>query len=224
MAVPLIPIVSALAAPVINALTSAAAPKPSGSLGKEDFLKLLIAQIQNQDPLSPLGNDQFISQSAAFSSLEELQNIRKGVEALGGGSVAAVGGAAALLGQPIVATAGRFAYDGAPVSLPYTLTGAVADAVLEVTDSSGTVVARQPLGAQGAGQHTAVFAAPAGRVLASGQYRYRIVSTDGARTTPLPAIAGSVTGITVTGGQPALQVGPISVDLADVTTIGTPTR
>src|SRR5919202_4831546 len=44
-------------------------------LGKQDFLKLLMAQLQNQDPLKPMDDSQMIAQMAQFSALESMQNL-----------------------------------------------------------------------------------------------------------------------------------------------------
>lgn len=51
-------------------------------MGKQDFLKLFVAQLQYQNPLEPLKNEEFISQLAQFSSLEELVNIRDEISKL----------------------------------------------------------------------------------------------------------------------------------------------
>ena len=47
----------------------------TSNLGKDAFLQLLVAQLQYQDPLSPQSNEDFVSQLAQFSSLEEMQSM-----------------------------------------------------------------------------------------------------------------------------------------------------
>jgi len=50
--------------------------------GKDTFLKLLVTQIQHQDPLNPQDPTQFVSQLAEFSSLEQLLEMRKSLQNL----------------------------------------------------------------------------------------------------------------------------------------------
>ena len=51
-------------------------------LGRDTFLQLLITQMQNQDPLQPQQNGEFLAQLAQFSSLESLQQIKNDMAAL----------------------------------------------------------------------------------------------------------------------------------------------
>jgi flagellar basal-body rod modification protein FlgD len=56
---------------------SSASTRNTGELGKDDFLKLLITQVQNQDPLNPASDTDFIAQMAQFSALEQMQNLNR---------------------------------------------------------------------------------------------------------------------------------------------------
>lgn len=67
--------------PAATGSTNAVATR-SDSLGSDAFLKLLVVQLQNQDPTNPQSNTEFIAQLAQFSSLEQLTSINKSVSAM----------------------------------------------------------------------------------------------------------------------------------------------
>lgn len=57
---------------------------PADSLGKDEFLKILVAQISNQSPLEPMGDAEFIAQMAQFTALEQMMNIADAMNRLSG--------------------------------------------------------------------------------------------------------------------------------------------
>ncbi|HLH25593.1 MAG TPA: flagellar hook capping FlgD N-terminal domain-containing protein [Chloroflexota bacterium] len=73
----------------------------AGSLGKQDFLNLLVAQLRNQDPMQPTDDTQFIAQLAQFSSLEALNNLNDRLDAFA--SATQLSQAAGLLGKYVQA-------------------------------------------------------------------------------------------------------------------------
>lgn len=83
-----------------NNVKAAASKKPQ-ELGKDQFLSILVAQLKNQDPMSPMDNSQFIAQMAQFSSVEQLINIGEKLDGLKGSNDTSLGGASELIGKQI---------------------------------------------------------------------------------------------------------------------------
>ena len=63
-----------------NSAVTDAVQKANNDLGKDAFLKILITQLSNQDPLDPLKDKDFIAQMAQFSTLEQMTNMNKSIE------------------------------------------------------------------------------------------------------------------------------------------------
>ena len=106
--------------------------KKNDDLGKEAFLQLLVTQLQNQDPLNPQDNSSYIAELAQFSSLEQMTNVAKNIEALNTvvtniDTSVLVGQLSGMIGMNIdwVATINEADEEGNPISPTETMTGVV---------------------------------------------------------------------------------------------------
>ena len=73
----------------------------AAGMGKDDFMKLLMEQLKNQDPMKPMEDKEFITQLAQFSSLESIDALTEQMEALTGSQMLVQ--AATLIGKPATA-------------------------------------------------------------------------------------------------------------------------
>ena len=185
-----------MSAPIVDLreLIGGAPPEPekrSGELGRDEFLRMLIAQLENQDPLNPADATQFTEQLATFSSLEQLLAIREGIDGLVASSREGDrpgAGAAALrptdvVGREVLVPGDRFRVDGGPpAELVFELAEQAGRASLVITrvDGSGSPV-EVDLGALGLslgpGRHAVDLPAAldaAGRELDPGLYRFEV--------------------------------------------------
>lgn len=90
-------------------LPASTATNPS-RLGKDDFLKLLLAELQNQDPSKPMDDSQTIAQMAQFSALEATQNLQQTIQQ--SNNVQSIFQAGAMIGKYVQANQA----DGTPVT------------------------------------------------------------------------------------------------------------
>ena len=86
-------------------LNPAAATTGQEKLGKDQFLRLMVAQLKHQDPLDPAKNEEFLAQLAQFSSLEGITNLNDSVSAMAASMRSTVTSeASTLVGRSVLGT------------------------------------------------------------------------------------------------------------------------
>lgn len=109
-------------------------------LGKEDFLTLLVAQLQNQDPLNPDDPTEFTAQLAQFSQLEQMFNLNESVDGMAA-SIENSDSMTALqtMGKEVVYESSSFNYDGSEVEVGYQLDGYASEVTLYLQLNGSTM-------------------------------------------------------------------------------------
>jgi flagellar basal-body rod modification protein FlgD len=204
-----------------------AASKPA-VLGKDDFLNLLITQLQNQDPLNPTDSTEFTAQLAQFSSLEQLNNVNTNLEQLQDFQASANNSqAVSLLGKEIT-TNGNFLQlaDGGPVGFDLSLSSDAATVVSSVYDSTGGFVKSFESQNMVAGQHTLFWDGMDrdGNPVADGSYTVEILAAaaDGHDIKTETFFTGIVDKVTFENNTPFLISGNQKIAVGDVIRVATP--
>lgn len=134
----------ALAAVQTNATASATAIKKKDVVNKDDFFKLLVAQLKNQDPTKPMDSTAFTAQLAQFSSLEKLDNVNASLAGLlGQQDLFNRVQSAQLAGRYVVAggeQSNSFTAAGRPVELGYDLPEDARQVLITIYDENGRAV------------------------------------------------------------------------------------
>ena len=197
-------------------------------LGKDDFLHLLITQLQNQDPLNPADATEFTAQLAQFSSLEQLNNVNDNLEQLQSFQASANNSqAVSLLGKEIT-TNGNFLQltDGGPVGFDLSLSGDAATVMATVYDSSGGFVKSFESQNMVAGQHTLFWDGmdKDGNPAVDGSYTVEILAADadGHDIKTETFFTGLVDKVTFENNTPFLISGDQKIAVGDVIKVATP--
>ncbi len=211
-----------LAVGYANSSAVAKSDGASDELGKDDFLNLFVTQLQNQDPLQPMDNTQFLSQMAQFSSLEQMQNIAGAMELLTLSQSAATNSQMiSLIGKRIVHPGNTFSLEqGKTVDLSFTLPEDCPALKLNIYNQNGELVRTiEPTGlATGYNRYQFDGLDEQGQALSSGVYEYKFVAADGSDSELDIEYYSNLLVDSVAFGSDStiLKAGGLSIQLADI--------
>lgn len=198
-------------------------PGANTQLGKDAFLKLLVAQMQNQDPLNPQSNEEFVAQLSQFTQVEQLMDLSSQFD----GMYMAMNSVnntsmTQLLGKEVVAVGNQFFHkgDGESVKLHYASADATQGSKLTVYNDAGSVVYSGAVGALQAGEGFVEWDGRDvnGQPLPEGDYTFSITGFDGNGDVVeiQELMVGIVDGMSYETGVPTPSINDVIFDLGQI--------
>ncbi len=203
------------------------------TLGKDDFLKLMIEQLKNQDPLSPMESQEFAAQLAQFTSLEQLSNLNSNIEESIDANYVLTQSinntlTATLIGKDVKVQTNKIINSSSnKVDLGYNLEANASNVTVNIYNSSGKIVRTMENQGNTIGDHKLSwdFTDNDGNKLADGEYTFEVKVESGGETEMSANLFlyGSITGIRFTEYGTKILVDDIEYLLSDVIEIINPT-
>ena len=202
--------------------TGAAAMKQETGLNQDDFLQLLVTQLQNQDPLNPQDSSAFVTQLAQITQVEQTYDINSNLQNLlssqnNAGNVSSV----SFLGKQVTAQGSQVSLtSGNQSTLAFTLPSAATQVSVQISDANGNTVRTLTQGATAAGTNGVTWDGlnNSGQTLPTGTYSFSVSGLDanGQAIQGTSMIQGQVTSVNLTGTSPVLTVNGQDVPLTSV--------
>ncbi|WP_243358695.1 flagellar hook assembly protein FlgD [Fundidesulfovibrio terrae] len=216
----------------LGAMSQLTPSSGKSSLGSSDFLTLLFAQLQNQDPLNPQDDKDFTAQLAQFSSLEQLTNLNSGMgKLITATNQQQMFSAVGFMGKQVTASGSTLAKSGGSVSaLYYTLPAAASSVTVNIMDANGNIIRSVSQGAQAAGSQSFQWDGKDsnGNLVPDGTYSTGVTTlgSDGKPLMVTTSVTGLVTGVSsdsTTGSYMLTTQDGRKINLMDVQGVVTPT-
>ena len=207
-----------------GALTGALGP--GGAMGKDEFLKMLVAQLQNQDPMNPMEGQDLAVQLAQFSSVEQLIQLNSNYadQAASANALAqsiSNNGALSAIGRNVMAAGDQVEIpatgDAGDVSVTFSVGDAGGRATLTILDADGEEIGTRALGYVGGGKQTATLGSAADG-LEPGGYTYgvSVVDSKGNAVPVQTFVIGTVDGVRYTSDGAVLTSGELTMGVGSV--------
>lgn len=196
--------------------------KKKNELGKDDFIKLMSAQLKHQDPINPMKNEQMAAQLAQFSALEQMVNVNTNLEKMSAAQKPQDNIlAASLIGKRVLTDSSKFAYEkGAKPDLKFELPADAEKVSVTVVDAKGEVMREYELGGLKKGPQAIKWDGKnqKGQEQLAGEYSFRITATDASQKAidVKTSTSGLVSGVVFESGKPWLIVDEKKIPLEGV--------
>ncbi len=212
----------------INAVTAATStakstdPLLSLTSNMNDFLKLLMTQLQNQDPTTPMDTSQFTAQLVQFASVEQQVNINTGVQSLiqlaQSNNVLQASG---LIGKTLTADSTQLSLQNGASSIQFD-TRAAEPVTVTIAGSNGTTIAQMSLTGV-AGQNTWTWDGKNtfGQQQSDGAYTVTVMGGP-AGTTPIAilfTVTGSATGVVTQNNAELVRMGSLTLPVSAIRSV-----
>jgi flagellar basal-body rod modification protein FlgD len=182
-----------------------------------DFMTMLLTQLQNQDPTDPMDTESFTTELVQFTGVEQqvATNTSLGqlIQLTQAGQVEQT---AEVVGHQVAIQSGELSLQNGSATLAYTTTAAE-PVTISVTDGSGDVLSQQTISAT-AGQNSWTWNGKSSSGTAVPDGAYNVSITTGSANTAVPfTVLGTVTGLQNSGGSVSLDLGSLVIPMTSLT-------
>jgi flagellar basal-body rod modification protein FlgD len=190
-------------------------------MGQNDFLKLLVTQLKNQDPLKPMDNTAFVAELAQFSQLDQstrqVQLLEKSIAQQTDSMQYTL---LPMVGRNVQVEGSLIDLKDGPATLTYALERGASTVRVTVLDSQGRAIRTLDLGTQSAGKQEVRWDGrnQGGALMPNGIYRYQVEAKDlsGAAVVAAPSSTLTISGVRMVDGVPQLAAGDYVIDRQDI--------
>ena len=188
--------VAAVSSTTAAASSSTLASASTSAQDQSDrFLKLLVAQLNNQDPMNPMDNSQMTSQIAQINTVSGIQQLNDSIKSMSSQytSMQVMQGAS-MIGHQVLATGNTMSVNAGVGTAAFNLDGDAASVKVQVLSPSGQVIDQLDLGAMTAGSHN--FQWNASKYTASGTPTFSVAAKQGATAvTATPLVRDTIASV-----------------------------